>query len=136
MIIIFTPMIKGNDYGELLANTKQIALFTQLLLHWFPVDVSGIAELFDILLRPVIRFHHNGRALRPNSLMTFLFHLQHIFNSCFQSLLPILARSYNQIFFGHSTYRLAVEYKFPFDCVADVRRLFIVFATFFPFGKW
>jgi hypothetical protein len=74
MIIFFTPIIECNDYSERLANTKQIALFTQLLLYWFLVDISGTVELFDILLGPLIRFHYNSRALRSNSLMAFLFY--------------------------------------------------------------
>jgi hypothetical protein len=49
----------------------------------------------------------------------------------------MLARSYNKVFFGHYTYRLVVEYKLLFDCVADMSRgLFNVFATFFLFDKW
>lgn len=72
--------MKGNDYSELLPNMKQIAPFTYLLLHWFPVDVSRIVVFADIFLGPVVRVHCNSRAFRSTSLVTFLFYLQHVFN--------------------------------------------------------
>lgn len=75
---------------------RKIAPFTQLLLHCFPVNIKGITEIFEISLRPVIHLYRHCRAFRSNSLVTFLFRSQHIFNVCFQSLILTLIRSHTK----------------------------------------
>lgn len=69
--------IKGSYYDELPVNT---ALLTQLLLDWFPFNVSGISESFMFFCNRSSKFYSNGRILRSNSVVPFLLNLQHISN--------------------------------------------------------
>lgn len=44
MTIIVLPISEGNLDRDLLANTKQIATFTQFVLQWGPINISRIIE--------------------------------------------------------------------------------------------
>jgi hypothetical protein len=75
MIVIFTPIIRCNGYSEPVASKKQSALFEQLLLHLFSVNVSGIVEFLEFSLGLVVHFvrDDNGCAVRSHSLVGFFF---------------------------------------------------------------
>lgn len=96
VIIIFIPIIKGNNSVSFLPIRSKL-LHLRSYFTGFQSMFSWIIEFFETSLGPVVHFHRNGRALRSNSLVTFRFHLQHVFNICFQNLLPILAGSYNPV---------------------------------------
>jgi hypothetical protein len=116
----------------LLPIRSKLLYLRSCFLHRLPVDVSRIIEFLEIFQRQVVHLYSSGCAFILDSLVAFLFHLQHVLNICFQYLLLVITGSYNQII----TYRLTVEYKLPGNCVADIPVwVLFVFVPLFPFGE-
>ena len=100
-------------------------------------NILSSLKLFEIALVPLINGYRNIGAFVSSLHVLLFLGLQHFLKSCFQTLLPIFARGYDQVFGSCTACPLVIDSKYPLDCVANIlRRLLVIFLSVVPFIKW